>query len=95
MSASLAGNLAGVHHLNFTFIQAAVALHVLAIVFYAIWKRQNLTTPMLTGVKLAVAPEHGITTSGIGRAAVIAALVAGGVWAMVALAPPPVPIDFY
>jgi cytochrome b len=44
--------LSHIHHLNFMAIEAAIVLHVLAIVAYAVLKRQNLVRPMVTGTKL-------------------------------------------
>ncbi|MEA2738972.1 MAG: hypothetical protein QOH05_2279 [Acetobacteraceae bacterium] len=50
-----------IHSLNFKAIEAVIVLHVLAIVTYAVLKRQNLVRPMVTGTKLmppdAVAPR--------------------------------------
>lgn len=50
-----------IHYLNFKAIEAVILLHVLAIVAYAVFKRQNLLWPMVTGRKLmpdeAVAPR--------------------------------------
>ncbi len=43
--------LSHVHSINFTLIQIAVVLHVLAIVAYAVPKRHDLVRPMLTGEK--------------------------------------------
>jgi cytochrome b len=43
--------LSHVHSINFTLIQIAVVLHVLAIVAYAVLKRHDLVRPMLTGEK--------------------------------------------
>jgi len=42
---------AGVHELVFNVILALVALHLIAIAFYAVFKRDNLIGPMITGVK--------------------------------------------
>jgi cytochrome b len=44
--------LSHIHHLNFMAIEAVIVLHVLAIVAYAVLKRQNLVRPMVTGTKL-------------------------------------------
>jgi cytochrome b len=44
--------LSHIHHLNFIAIEVAIALHVLAIIAYAVLKRQNLVRPMVTGTKL-------------------------------------------
>jgi cytochrome b len=43
--------LTHIHHLNFTLIEIAIALHVLAIVTYRVLKGQNLLLPMITGKK--------------------------------------------
>jgi cytochrome b len=47
----LSDRLTSVHSLNFTLLQIAVALHVLAVATYAVLKRQNLVRPMVTGRK--------------------------------------------
>lgn len=39
------------HHFLFKIIQVAVALHVLAIITYAVLKRHDLVRPMITGKK--------------------------------------------
>ena len=44
--------LSHIHSLNFKFIEAVIVLHVLAIIAYAVLKRQNLVRPMVTGTKL-------------------------------------------
>jgi cytochrome b len=43
--------LSHVHSINFTLIQIAVVLHILAILAYAVLKRHDLVRPMLTGEK--------------------------------------------
>ena len=37
------------HELSFRALQALVALHILAVAFYWLWKRQNLVGAMITG----------------------------------------------
>jgi cytochrome b len=44
--------LSHIHSLNFTFIEIVIALHVLAIIAYAVLKRHDLVRPMVTGTKL-------------------------------------------
>ena len=39
------------HHLNADFILILVVLHVSAILFYLVWKNENLIKPMITGWK--------------------------------------------
>lgn len=43
--------LSHIHRLNFTLIEIAVALHILAVLTYAVVKRHDLVRPMLTGRK--------------------------------------------
>ena len=43
--------LTHIHRLNFTLIEIVVALHILAVLGYALVKRQDLVRPMLTGRK--------------------------------------------
>ncbi len=53
--------LSHIHALNFKLIEGVIVLHVLAIVVYAVLKRQDLVRPMVTGTKMlpgdAVAPR--------------------------------------
>ena len=44
--------LSHIHSLNFKAIEAVIVLHVLAILIYAVFKRQNLVRPMVSGTKL-------------------------------------------
>jgi cytochrome b len=64
--------LSHIHYLNFKAIEAVIVLHVLAIVAYAVLKRQNLVRPMVTGTKLM--PED-----------VAAPRLVNPVWALVTL----------
>jgi cytochrome b len=43
--------LSHIHSLNFKLIEGVIVLHILAIVAYAVLKRQNLVRPMVTGTK--------------------------------------------
>ena len=43
--------MTGYHNLFAKFVLALVALHVAAILFYLVWKRENLIVPMLSGRK--------------------------------------------
>jgi cytochrome b len=96
VSSAVAGKMAWFHHLNFDVLIWVVALHVLAIIYYRAFKRQNLLTPMFSGKKLAqyVAPQEAISSSELWKALIIAALCAGGVWWLVTSAPPPAEIYY-
>ncbi len=48
---SLSDRITDLHALGFTLIEIAVALHVLAIAAYALFKRHDLMRPMITGRK--------------------------------------------
>ncbi|PPQ32895.1 cytochrome b/b6 domain-containing protein [Rhodopila globiformis] len=65
--------LSKVHALNFNLVLGVIVLHVLAIGAYAVFKRQNLVRPMLTGTK-AMEGE------------VVAPRLVSPVWALAALA---------
>jgi len=47
----LSDRLTAIHHANFNLIEAAIFLHLAAILTYAVLKRQDLVRPMLTGRK--------------------------------------------
>ncbi len=51
VSKALSDRLTGIHHLLFNALLAAVVLHVLAVVAYWIFKRNNLILPMIFGRK--------------------------------------------
>ena len=70
-----ADKLTSLHHLNFNIILAAVALHIMAIAFYFLVKKQNLVGAMLHGKK--VVPEHeAISKSEIVKALIVIAISA-------------------
>lgn len=85
--------LSSLHRENFWPIIVLVSLHVLAILYYAHVKKDNLVKPMITGVKEVSDPEAKPARGGGPAAFVIALLVAVFVaWASTgALLPPPPP----
>jgi cytochrome b len=91
VSAELAGKLTWFHHLNFNVLAGAIGLHVLAILFYALYKRQNLVSPMISGRKPATLVEWSecIPGSQLIKALLLAAVCAGAVYWLIAAAPPP------
>lgn len=92
VSGAMVDDLTSVHHLNFNLILAAIALHLLAIVFYWLVKRQNLVVPMLTGRKPAVhVAEHDeIHSSELVKALIVILISAGAVYWLIGAAPEPV-----
>lgn len=93
VSEKTADTLTSLHHLNFNIILVAVSLHILAIAFYFLVKKQNLVAPMLHGRKLV--PEHeAISTSEIVKALIVIVISAGLVYWLITAAPAP-PADNY
>ncbi|MHC4239103.1 MAG: cytochrome b/b6 domain-containing protein [Planctomycetota bacterium] len=68
--------LTRIHKLNQEVIIALVSIHVLAVLFYLIFKRENLVKPMFTGVKQWREVEPKPATGRTWMAAVIAGLAA-------------------
>jgi cytochrome b len=97
VSSDTAGELAGIHHLNFNVLQALVLIHLSAIIWYQWGKRTQLIKPMITGRKaLAVEQaQQAISHNYLLRAVISGSLVAAAVIALVQLAPPPAPMSFF
>lgn len=85
--------LSSLHRQSVWLLAAFVALHVLAILYYAHAKKDNLVKPMITGVKTVSDPEAKPARGGGALAFVLALAVAvAAVWAASgALLPPPTP----
>lgn len=89
VSNSTAEFLTHLHTLNFNLIWAAIALHVGAIVFYALVKRQNLVPAMITGYKPAATVPAGeaIANSALWRALFAMIVAVAIVYAVLSGAP--------
>jgi cytochrome b len=72
-----------IHKLNQQVIIALACVHVLAVLFYFFYKRENLVLPMITGGKRWSGPEAEPATSSSWIAMVIAGLAALGVYLLV------------
>ncbi len=96
VSGETADRLTSLHHLNFNFILAAVALHLMAIAFYFLVKKQNLIAAMLHGKKPSahVAEHEAITKSEIAKAIVVIAISAALVYWLISAAPEPPDVSF-
>jgi len=96
VDAGTAANLGRFHHLNFNVLLWVIGLHVLAIAFYALYKRQNLVGPMFSGHKAAASiPEReAIAGSQLLKALIVALVCAGGVYLLVKMAPAPVESEY-
>ena len=51
VSEATISTMTGLHHWISRFVLGIVAVHVAAVLFYLIWKKENLIKPMFTGVK--------------------------------------------
>ena len=87
VSKALSDRITGVHHLNIKFLYLLIGLHLSAIVFYLVYKRENLVKPMLTGLKdAASSPGEGAQNQGkVWLAAVLLAVCAGCVYLLLKL----------
>ena len=75
------------HGRVFLVIEAAVLLHVLAVLAYAVLRRRDLVRPMLTGWKPLTLPE-GMRAPALRSswlALLLLVLAAGAVWAVSSL----------
>ncbi len=70
---------AKLHHKSFNVLLALVALHVAAVLFYALWKRRNLVMPMISG-RMASDDAEPARFVGLGRAVIVAAIAAATAW---------------
>jgi len=74
---SWSNRLSNIHSINFTLIEIAIALHVLAVLAYAVLKRQDLVRPMVTGRKRLPAGMRGPWIASPWLAIPLLALAAG------------------
>ena len=73
VSSATSDQLSGLHRQNYWVIIVFVALHVGAVMFYALVKKDDLVKPMITGVKEVADPAHELARGG-GTVAFIVAL---------------------
>jgi cytochrome b len=72
------------HEFVFNVILALTALHVLAILFYLIHRRDNLVGPMISGSRRWIGDQPTLRFASNWKAALIFLLVSGGVWLLIA-----------
>ena len=86
VSSALSDRLSTVHYYNHWLVLGLTALHVAAIGFYLLVRRDDLITPMITGDKLGLAAHAAEDGAAIQlRAAVLAMVAAGVVFFLVTL----------
>lgn len=74
--------LAELHHASFTVLQILIVFHIFAIIFYLVWKRDNLITPMITGVRNG--SRNGLARATPTRLIIAILLAAAVVWPIAA-----------
>jgi len=82
VSKSMSDGLTTIHKLNFNLLLLVIAVHISAVLFYLLVKRENLIHPMLTGRK-HLPPEQAnpaprMVSPWWGLAALVAAMIAVG-----------------
>ena len=90
--------LNSLHHTLFDYILVLVAIHITAIFYYLLKKKQNLIMPMITGVKFRDTKQASDQDTGsrIVLALVLVTCVVAVVYWLVIINPPPVEVDdFY
>jgi cytochrome b len=80
VSASAANAAAAIHSANFNLLIAAVGLHVLAVLAYAVVRKHDLVRPMITGVKRLPAATHQPRMASPLRALLLAAASGLAAW---------------
>ncbi len=80
VSKALSDRITGVHHLNSSLLYVLIGLHLAAVAYYFVYKRENLVQPMLTGFKEGGAGDTAQHRGRTWLAAVVLAACAGGVY---------------
>lgn len=83
VSKELSDWLTTIHKYNFNVLLALIGVHVAAVLYYLLWKSENLIKPMFTGRKHLPAGMDAATMRGTGLAVVLLAACAAGVWFLV------------
>lgn len=74
-------SFAEIHDFSFHVLQALVALHVAAVLFYLLYKRTDLITPMITG-RRALPADPGLAGAPARRLILGALISAAAAWAI-------------
>lgn len=83
VSKNTSDTLTALHHYNFNVLLALVALHVAAVFYHLIHRRENLIAPMITGYKKMAGDAAPATAFRPLLAAVVLAVAAGLVYLLV------------
>lgn len=83
VSKELSDWLTTIHKYNFNVLLALIGVHVAAVLYYLIWKSENLIKPMFTGRKQLPAGTAALPMRSVGLAAVLLVVCAAAVWFLV------------
>lgn len=83
VSKELSDWLTTIHKYNFNLLLVLIGVHVAAVLYYLIWKSENLVKPMFTGRKQLPPGAAPATMRSVGLAVVLLAVCAAGVWFLV------------
>jgi cytochrome b len=86
VSADVAETMTELHATLTDVIVVLIGLHLAAVAWYAIWKRDRLVAAMFSGRKV-LAADPALRIVGLGRALGVFAVCAGVVWAVVVFGP--------
>jgi cytochrome b len=76
-------HLAHLHYQWFEYLLAIIGLHLVAVAFYYVYKRQNLVAPMISGSRtVAEAADEELEHAPLWRFVAGAVIVSGFVWAV-------------
>lgn len=75
--------MTGLHSQLTDALVILIAIHLAAVLFHLVWKRENLIGPMLSGDRL-LAADPGLRFASWTRALLLAAVSAAAVWLLVA-----------
>lgn len=90
ISNELSLSLTSLHRKLFYWIAGAIGFHILAVIFYRVFKKEKLIEAMFTGRKSTVARAEGIATSRIYLAVAIVIIVSALLVWLITTAPIPV-----
>jgi len=83
VSKDLSDLLTTVHHYNFWVLLTLAGAHIAAVLFYLLYKSENLIAAMVTGMKAVTTPSPEVRFAGALRAVIVLALAAGAVYLIV------------
>lgn len=86
VSADTAGQLTSIHKSLTDVLVVLIGLHLTAVTWYSLWKRERLVLAMVIGRK-ALATDPAVRLAGHGRALLVFAACSGVVWAVVEFGP--------